>query len=86
MRTITIEIGDGTSGSYTVREGDRFCPELCWDEMLGTIAELTHPKIGTARYRMWTEEEHAAHRARHEARMDEIRAGQQDPDFNEVAQ
>lgn len=60
MRTITIEIADdGGSGDYLVREDDRYCDRLCWDEMLGTIAELTHPKIGVARYRMLTAEEHA---------------------------
>lgn len=75
MRTITIEIADeGGSGDYTVREGDRYCDRLCWDEMLGTIAELTHPRIMRSRYRMQTTEEHAAEQARHEARMAEIRA------------
>lgn len=60
-RTITIEIvDDGGSGDYTVREDDRYCDRLCWDEMLGTIAELTHPRIGEARYRMETAEQHAA--------------------------
>ncbi len=64
-RTITIEIhDDGASGDYTVREGDRYCPKLCWDEMLGTIAELTHPRIGQARYRMLTAAEHEAYEDR----------------------
>lgn len=59
-RTISIEIaGNGEPGEYLVREGDRYCDRLCWDEMLGTIAELTHPKIGSARYRMETAEQHA---------------------------
>lgn len=58
MRTITIEILD--ANDFTVREGDRYCDKLCWDEMLGTIAELTHPKVGEARFRMMTPEEHAA--------------------------
>lgn len=60
-RTIVIEISGDSSGDYTVREGDHYCPSLCWDEMLGTIAELTHPRIGQARYRMWTAEEESAH-------------------------
>ncbi len=72
MRTITIEIDD--DNMFTIREADRSCPHLCWDEMLGSIAELTHPRIGNMRYRMLTDEEHAAERARHETRMAEIRA------------
>ncbi len=55
MRTITIEIVD--SNDFTVKEGDRYCDKLTWDEMLGTIAELTHPRLGTCSYRMLTEEE-----------------------------
>jgi hypothetical protein len=55
MRTITIEIVD--RNDFTVREADRYCDRLVWDEMLGTIAELTHPKLGTCSYRMLTEEE-----------------------------
>lgn len=62
MRTITIEIAD--NGDIDVREGDRYCDGLCWDEMLGTIAELTHPRIGSARYAMRTEAEWAEYRAR----------------------
>ncbi|GJH31407.1 hypothetical protein CBA19CS91_01640 [Paraburkholderia hospita] len=58
MRVIAIEIhGPNT---FTIREIDRACEGLCWDEMLGTVAELTHPRIGDARYRMMTREERAA--------------------------
>lgn len=57
-RVIVIEV---RVNGFTVREGDKFCPELCWDEMLGSIAELTHPRIGACRYRMFTTEEHAAY-------------------------
>lgn len=77
MRIITIEIDDHTSGGYTVREGDRSCPSLCWDEMLGSIAELTHPKIGQCRYRMLTHAEHEGERLRRELRMAEIAAGKE---------
>ncbi|MFM0101958.1 hypothetical protein PQR01_00220 [Paraburkholderia rhynchosiae] len=62
MRAVTIEIDDGNN--FTVREGERFADGLCWDEMLGTIAELTHPKIGDARYAMRTATEWAAYKAR----------------------
>lgn len=61
-RTITIIVHDGNH--FDVHEGERYCDRLCWDEMLGTIAELTHPKIGEARYRMRTPEEHQAWRDR----------------------
>lgn len=63
MRVIAIEIHG--PNDYTVRELDRACPHLCWDEMLGTIAELTHPKIGEARYRMRTKEEEAEWEAKY---------------------
>ena len=73
-RTITIEIVDvGKSGDYTVREGDRYADRLCWDEMLGTIAELTHPRIGEARYRMSTAEEHAEQERLREKRLAALR-------------
>ncbi len=55
MRTITIEIVD--SSDFTVKEGARYADKLTWDEMLGTIAELTHPSLGSSSYRMLTEEE-----------------------------
>lgn len=66
MRVIAIEIHG--PNDFTVRELDRSCDRLCWDEMLGTIAEITHPKIGEARYRMQTREERAAEEARWRAR------------------
>ena len=50
-RTITIIIHDNPN-DYTVQEGEDVCNRLCWDEMLGTVAELTHPRIAQARYRM----------------------------------
>lgn len=51
VRTITIT---GEESDWTVSDGDRSADRLCWDEMLGTVAELTHPRIGQARYRMDT--------------------------------
>lgn len=62
MRVVAIEIHG--PNDFTVRELERYQDHLCWDEMLGTIAELTHPKIGQARYRMQTREEHVAQEAR----------------------
>lgn len=49
-RTITIVCREGND--FDIVDGERVCDRLCWDEMLGTIAELTHPRIGQARYRM----------------------------------
>lgn len=73
-RTITIEIVDhGGSGDYTVREGERYCDRLCWDEMLAQVAELTHPKIGAARYPMHTAEEYAERERLHQERIAAIR-------------
>lgn len=81
MRTITIEFADGKG--FTVREGERYCDYLAWDEMLGTIAQLTHSKIGTSHYSMNTAEEHAAIEA---ARQERISAARQaDPDRAEIS-
>jgi hypothetical protein len=49
-RTITIVCHE--RGCFDVQEGEKVCDGLAWDEMLGTIAELTHPKIGSGRYWM----------------------------------
>ncbi|MDE3038746.1 MAG: hypothetical protein KGJ21_09905 [Pseudomonadota bacterium] len=58
MRTITIKIED----NFTITEDDHNSGPLGWDEMLGSIAELTHPKIGVMRYAMRTDEEWSAWR------------------------
>lgn len=68
--TIFIEIHDGNT--FTVRKGERWADHLCWDEMLGTVAELTHPQIGGARYRMDTARVHTLRQEAHEARMAEL--------------
>jgi len=36
---ITIE--GGPENHWTVSMGDRSCPRLCWDEMLGQVAKLS---------------------------------------------
>lgn len=68
VRTITVEIHE--DNSFTVREGDSYCPDLRWDEMLGTIAELTHPRLGTTCYRMLSTSQHALHQRRREERTE----------------
>lgn len=51
-RIIVIEVVD--ANEFKVIEGDRYQDKMCWDEMLGQIAEMTHPKIGVGRYPMLT--------------------------------
>lgn len=59
MRQIVITFDNGKG--FAVTEAGRTADRLAWDEMLGQIAQLTHPKIGTAHYRMDTVEEYNAH-------------------------
>jgi len=42
MREIVITISD--KNRIDVREGDKYCDGLSWDEMLGQIAAMTLPK------------------------------------------
>lgn len=74
-RTITITIRDGT---IDVHENGRRAGGLGWDEMLGCVAELTHPKVGATRFAMLTDEEWADRRRIHEQRMAEIAASNND--------
>lgn len=67
VRRIEIQVVDGNT--FNVVEGDRMADSLCWDEMLGQVAELTHPKIASARYRMMTPDERAEYRRRFERRL-----------------
>lgn len=83
VRTITVEIHE--DNSFTVREGDSYCPDLCWDEMLGTIAELTHPRLGSARYRMLSASQHASHQRKREERMEALAAHQREVEKNNHA-
>ncbi|MEK7945753.1 hypothetical protein WKR98_13435 [Pigmentiphaga sp. YJ18] len=63
IRSITIRF-DSERNTYQVEEGGRLCPELTWEEMLGQLVEITHPRLGTGRFSMLTPEEHDARRAR----------------------
>ena len=51
-----INIVISTEG-YTVQEGDKFAEQLSWDEMIGTVIDLCHPKLGKATYAMKTQKE-----------------------------
>lgn len=53
-----IEIIVVHDGHFDVREGDLTAPGLVWDELLGQIASMTHPKLKTStHYAMYTSEE-----------------------------
>jgi len=68
-RTITIVAKDNGRGLFDVHEGERYVTHLCWDELLGTIARLTHPKLqGEPSYGMGTSEEWLARQDRQQAR------------------
>lgn len=56
-RVITVECLAG--GGFTVREEDKFCDRLCWDEMLGHLASMTMPPGGRM-YPMVTKEQRDA--------------------------
>jgi hypothetical protein len=73
MRTITIVCHGGND--FDVHEGERYSGRLCWDEMLGQIASITHPEITRPRYPMETPEENAARFERWRA----MRARREDP-------
>ncbi len=71
-RYILIEVHE--KGSFNVRESGRETGQLSWDEMLGSIAELTHPRVGQCRYQMLTREEWAEHERKLKERYKESRA------------
>lgn len=61
-RTITIVVRG--PNDFDVHEGEKYTNLLCWDEMLGQIACMTHPAIGQPRYDLLTPDEQAAKRDR----------------------
>ena len=68
-RLITIAVFEGND--YTVSEGDLSVDRLCWDEMLGQVAQLTMPNPPRL-YPMLTNEQHEQKKRRHEERMAEL--------------
>ncbi len=54
-----ILIAKDEHGFY-VQQGDRYADWLCWDEMMGLLAELTMPKEFSHASWMKTEEQHFA--------------------------
>jgi hypothetical protein len=53
---ITIAIIKPEDKGWFVKCGDRYCDELCWDEMLGTVARLTLNGAGAPNYLKTKEE------------------------------
>lgn len=70
MRRLVIEVpepGDpeeNRCGFDVVDSDGRRCGGLGFDEMLGQIVSLCHPKLGRPHYRMRTQDEWEAERAR----------------------
>jgi hypothetical protein len=60
MRKITIEIASdeevaaGAQRFDVVLEDGRRCNGLSWDELLGQVAALTHPKLNGEHFQMMT--------------------------------
>jgi hypothetical protein len=50
MRTIVIVARN--ENTFDVHEGTAFIDRLCWDELLGTVAVLTHPRMNDAEPRI----------------------------------
>jgi hypothetical protein len=72
MRTITIEIpepGDETCGFDVVLPDGRRCGGLGFDEMLGQVVSIAHPKLGRPHYRMETPDDWDADRAARRERL-----------------
>lgn len=78
-RAITIYCGTRGTGLFHVHEGERYTGDLCWDEMLGEIAQLTHPEIGHTRYGMGTPEAHQEKEAHRREQMARRRAEEPAP-------
>ena len=62
VKALTIEIAEGNYFDLVDWYGRR-SGGLCWDELLGAVAEITHPTLGASRLRMETEDETAARAA-----------------------
>lgn len=58
-----------TMDGFRVVQAGRMADGLAFDEMLGQVVNLLHPKLGTPRYPMLTREEQAAAEARHKIRV-----------------
>lgn len=50
MEIISIKIDENSNNCFTVRQGDKYCDKLTYDEMLGVVSVLTMPKIRPCQY------------------------------------
>lgn len=50
MEIISIKIDENSNNRFTVRQGDKYCDKLTYDEMLGVVSVLTMPKIRPCQY------------------------------------
>lgn len=73
VRTIVLERGEH---GWLVRDGDRYIDHLTWDEMLGQVATLTHPRLkGESLFHgMMTAEQHAEEDRIRQEKYDRMRA------------
>lgn len=81
MRRITIEYGESGDRACSfdvIDEYGRCCDGLSWDELLGHVATMTHPRLdGRPLYRMQTTEEWQDERAKRYAQSEERRRERQ---------
>ncbi len=47
---VTIVCHDDGNGDFDIHVGEHLVQHLGWDEMLGSIAVLTHPQLGPRRH------------------------------------
>jgi len=67
LEPVTISITPANQpfpNSFQVTQGNRTCEALGWDEMIGQVIALTHPRIRMAHYPMQTAAERRVERAR----------------------
>lgn len=68
-RVITVVCRD--RNYFDVFEGETFCTQLTWDEMLGQVVHLTHSGIHSARYAMQGVDQFQAALQRHRSALAE---------------
>ena len=62
-RNITVTVSENGT-LFEVAEGGRSADMLCWEEMLGQVATLTHHEIRGPRFEMLTKAERIAREER----------------------
>ena len=54
-----IIITQNESGTFNVKQGEKWADNLGWDEMQGLIASMTMPEHRPCLQWLWTEKQHA---------------------------